>query len=84
MSSPIRVNDSTLAECVVTPVESLNKSQEFMIKALCMLILMVVNNKGSKNKYSSFLSVIRTAVNEAERIYCENDDNQPNPFDTFS
>lgn len=65
----IRINDNTIAECLIDIKNKISKKQEFLVKSLCFLILMVINNDGSKNKHKQFTDIISKCVRDSEKIY---------------
>lgn len=83
----IRVADKNFGECVVEVHSSIDKSDEYVIKSLCMLQLMCMNKEDYKDKNAELISIIQKAVNEISELYTdqstENTAHNCDPTDQF-
>lgn len=65
----IRVSDKSLGECVINVHTDIGKSEEYTIKSLCMLQLMCMNKQDSPEKFKDFISILKKAVDDIEKVY---------------
>lgn len=72
----IRVADKNFGECVVNTNNPLEKTEEYVIKGLCFLQLLVMNKFDNPDKFKKLLETLTQTIDKLNKLY--NDDEQQN------
>lgn len=67
----IKVRDEDLGTCTVDSVEDLDKDIQYLIKALCVLQIMVLNSKEDPAKHVKLVKVLKETTAKANQIFNE-------------
>lgn len=67
----IRVADRTYGECNIEVKNEISKSEEYTIKSLCMLQLLCMRGSSGEDRFSEFIAIIRSAVDQIDKLYDE-------------
>jgi hypothetical protein len=65
----IKVSESTLGECQIRTFVDINKSQEYLIKALCAVQIMCINSKEDPEKFQELLHILVETTEKIEQLY---------------
>lgn len=80
---PIRVHERGVGECLITPDTKIKDSSKYLIKALCFLIMMCMNEK-KDNKIEELIKILDEAVRKTEELFNEGSQNgKVNPTELF-
>ena len=67
----IKVKDNDLGTCTVDSVEDIDKDAQYLIKALCVLQIMVLNSKENPEKHKELVKVLKETTAKANAIFNE-------------
>jgi len=81
----MRVELRGIGECVVNPKRKIPKQDEYVIKALCLLMLSLMGRTDSeKEKFDKLLNLLEQTTDQANDIFCsEKEVNSSDPLEQF-
>jgi len=67
----IKVRDEDLGSCCVESFDNIDKDAQYLIKALCVLQMMVLNSKEDPEKHKKLVKVLKETTAKANTIFNE-------------
>jgi hypothetical protein len=79
----IKITDKTLGECEITTFKEIGKSEEYMIKSLCMLQLMCMNKEDNPEKFTEFITRLKNASDQIHELYHDKSNPDADPTELY-